>query len=111
MIYIHTAYQPMLNVIRKGRWTTYRVNEDYEQKPEQLNFSDMPEVAVELNKTDRTIYEFVLANKMITTQQVVDIVDSISTIQGALRAINRLIQKDLLEKKKQGRNYFYVLKQ
>ena len=100
----------LLNVIRKGRWTTYGINKDYEQKPEQMDFSDMPEISIELNKTDRTIYEFVLANKMITTQQVVDIVDSISTIQGALRAINRLIQKDLLEKKRQGRSCFYILK-
>ena len=99
----------MLNVIRKGRWTTYRINEDYEQQPEQLDFADMPEMPIELKKTDRIIYEFVLANKMITTQQVVDIVDTISTRQGALRAIKRLIQKGLLEQRKQGKDSFYVL--
>jgi len=36
---------------------------------------------------------------MITTQQIVDVIDTISTIQGASVAINRLIKKELLKKK------------
>lgn len=35
---------------------------------------------------------------MITTQQIVDVIDTISTIQGASVAINRLIKKELLKK-------------
>lgn len=44
------------------------------------------------------IYQYVKANGMITTQQVVDIVDAISTTQGALVAISRLMKKNLLKK-------------
>ena len=65
---------------------------------------------VDLNKTDQLIYQFVQANGMITTQQVVDIIDTISTTQGASVALNRLIKKELLEKVQQGRHVIYTLK-
>lgn len=41
---------------------------------------------------------------------MVDLVDKISTVQGASVAINRLIDKDLLKKMRQGRHVFYCLK-
>lgn len=100
----------MLITERRGRWTTYSINKDYVDQPEQLDLSDIPSYEVELNKTDQQIYQFVKANKIITTQQVVDLVDKISTVQGASVAINRLIDKDLLKKMRQGRHVFYCLK-
>ena len=96
--------------MRRGRWTTYSINKDYVDQLEQLDLSDIPSYEVELNKTDQQIYQFVKANKIITTQQVVDLVDKISTVQGASVAINRLIDKDLLKKMRQGRHVFYCLK-
>lgn len=57
----------------------------------------------------RRFGKIVMAN-IITTQQVVDLVDKISTVQGASVAINRLIDKDLLKKMRQGRHVFYCLK-
>ena len=56
------------------------------------------------------IYQFVQTNGMITTQQIVDMVDSISTVQGASVAVNRLIDKGLLVKNRQGRHVFYTIK-
>lgn len=56
------------------------------------------------------IYQYVKANGMITTQQVVGIVDAISTTQGALVAISRLMKKNLLKKNRQGKHIFYTLK-
>lgn len=100
----------MLITERRGRWTTYSINKDYVDQLEQLDLSDIPSYEVELNKTDQQIYQFVKANKIITTQQVVDLVDKISTVQGASVAINRLIDKDLLKKMRQGRHVFYCLK-
>ena len=100
----------MLIAEKRGRWTTYRINAEYEIQPEQMNLADISISKVDLNKTDQLIYQFVQANGMITTQQVVDIIDTISTIQGASVAINRLIKKGLLEKVQQGRHVFYVMK-
>jgi len=99
----------MLIAENRGRWTTYYINDSYEGHPRQLELDDIPITTVELNQTDQMIYQFVKANNIITTQQVVDISDSISTIQGAVVAINRLIKKGLLKKNRQGRHVFYTL--
>lgn len=100
----------MLNVERRGRWTTYHINKEYDIKPEQLDIKDISTKTVDLNKTDQLIYQFVKANGMITTQQVVDIIDTITTKQGASVALNRLIDKELLVSERQGRHIFYRIK-
>lgn len=100
----------MLVVERRGRWTTYQINTEYEIQPEQLELINISIPNIDLNKTDQLIYQFIQANGMITTQQVVDIIDTISTMQGASVAINRLIKKGLLVKKQQGRHVFYTTK-
>ena len=99
----------MLEVERRGRWTTYQVNANYEKQPEQMELIDVLIPKVDLNKTDQLIYQFAQANGMITTQQVVDIIDTVSTTQGASVAINRLITKGLLKKNRKGRHVFYTL--
>ena len=100
----------MLIVERRGRWTTYQINTEYEIQPEQLGLVDISISTVDLKKTDQMIYQFVQTNGMITTQQIVDMVDSISTVQGASVAVNRLIDKGLLVKNRQGRHVFYTIK-
>jgi len=100
----------LLIIERKGRWTTYCINDDYVIQSEQLHVDDISIAEKNLNKTDQLIYQFVQANGLITTQQVLDIIDTISTMQGASVAINRLINKDLLKKERQGRHVYYVLK-
>ena len=104
------AEKNMLVVERRGRWTTYQINTEYEIQPEQLGLVDISISTVDLKKTDQMIYQFVQTNGMITTQQSVDMVDSISTVQGASVAVNRLIDKGLLEKNRQGRHVFYTIK-
>lgn len=100
----------MLIVERRGRWTTYQINTEYEIQPEQLELVDISTATVDLKKTDQLIYQFVQTNGMITTQQIVDMIDSISTTQGASVAVNRLISKGLLVKNRQGRHVFYTIK-
>lgn len=100
----------MLIAERRGRWTTYQINGEYEIQPEQMKLVNISIPKIDLNKTDQLIYRFVQANGMITTQQVVDIVDTISTMQGASVALNRLIKKELLKKVRQGRHVIYILK-
>ena len=99
----------MLGVANRGRWTTYYINTKYSSVPQQLELNDITTTTIDLNQTDQLIYEYVKANGMITSQQVVDIIDTISTKQGASVAINRLIDKDLLKKNRQGRHIFYTL--
>ena len=100
----------MLTSEHRGRWTTYSINKNYVQQPEQMELSDVLVSKIELNSTDQQIYEFIQANKMITTQQVVDMVEKISTLQGASVALKRLMEKKLIKKERKGRHIYYCLK-
>ena len=93
----------------RGRWSTYYINSDYVKNPAQIDISAIIDKSVELNATDKQIFDFVKINGMITTQQVVDITPSIGTTSGASVALNRLIEKGLMKKKRQGRHIFYTL--
>ncbi len=88
----------MLIAEKHGRWTTYYINTEYKSFPEQLELNDISTAVVDLNQTDQLIYQYVKVNGMITTQEVVNTIDTITTVQGASVAINRLIKKDLLKK-------------
>ena len=97
----------MLLVSPNGRWTTYRLNEEYKAQAEQLNLYDIPPSQPDLIDTDQLIYEFICENGFITTQQVVAIT-RITTTAGASIALDRLIKKELVEKKRNGRHIYYV---
>ena len=43
----------MLIVERRGRWTTYQINAEYEKQPEQMELVDALIPKVDLNKTDQ----------------------------------------------------------
>lgn len=97
----------MLLVSPNGRWTTYRLNEEYKAHPEQLDLYDIPPSRPDLIDTDQLIYEFICENGFITTQQVVAIT-RITTTAGASIALNRLIKKEMVKKKRNGRHIYYV---
>lgn len=100
----------MLIADKKGRWTSYRINTDYEISTEQLYLSDIPIKKVELkNETDRLIYEYICMNGFITVHQVLE-TTKITTTQGANVALGRLIQLGLIVKVRQGRYFIYQLK-
>lgn len=101
----------MLIADKKGRWTSYRINMDYDMEPEQLHFSDIPLDMIDLkNETDRQIYEYICTNGFITVHQILDIT-KITTQQGASVALNRLIKANLVVKRRQGRQFIYLKKQ
>lgn len=104
----HLVEYGMLIPERKGRWTTYRINNEYVIQPEQMTIQDMTAPEMILNETDQKIYDYVKANGMITSQQVVDIT-TISTLQGASVALNRMIKRGLLTKQRKGRHIYYIL--
>ncbi len=100
----------MLIVDKKGRWTSYKINTDYDIKPEQLQISDIAPDIIELrNETDKQIYEYIRTNGFITVHQVLDIT-KITTQQGASVALKRLIKVNLITKKRQGRQFIYCPK-
>lgn len=97
----------MLTANKKGRWTDYRLNEDYEIQPEQVDLMDihLPQITFK-NETDRVIYEYTKANGFITTAQVIQIT-RISTRQGAVFALDRLINRGLLRSSGKGKSTIY----
>ena len=100
----------MLIADKKGRWTSYRINESYERQPKQLEFKDINTADKKFkNATDQAIYEYIRANGFITTKQIMDIT-RINTHQGASVALKRLIDNDLVVKTRKGRQVIYQLK-
>ena len=89
------------------RWTSYRLNTDYQIAAEQVEISDITNQHVTFkNETDRIIYEYAKTNGFITSAQVQQIT-SIKSRQGASVALNRLIKRDLLRMNKKGKLTIY----
>lgn len=100
----------MLIADKKGRWTSYRLNTNYEVQPKQIKIEDLTWTEVPLkNNTDQTIYNYIQANSFITTHQIVEIT-SITTTQGASIALGRLMKAGLVEKVRKGKHFIYQLK-
>lgn len=100
----------MLIADKKGRWTSYRLNEIYEIQQEQFEFRDIHHKEVMLqNETDQCIYEYIKANGFVTTQQVVEIT-KITTTQGASVALGRMMKQNLIKKVRRGKHFIYELK-
>lgn len=96
----------LLLMNHKGRWTTYRLNREY-QRTETM---PEPEITVSealgLNPTDRLIYEYLCENELITKKQIKEIT-RIKSDEGARTAVLRLMKKDLIEKMRRGRFVYY----
>ena len=99
----------MLLVTPNGRWTTYRLNEEYQIKMDNQISIRIEDTKPVLYETDRIIYDFICANEFITTKQILTITP-ITTGAGASIAINRLIKKGLVKKMRSGRHIYYVKK-
>lgn len=94
---------------RKGRWTSYHINEEYTVPDQQIDIIDFPaENVVFKNKTDRAIYQYISTNGFITTHQIINLTN-ITTQGGASAAINRLIQRGLVKKVRKGKHVIYEL--
>ncbi len=99
----------MLIANKKGRWTDYRLNEEYEIQPEQFQQMEFSTPEPELrNETDRMIYRYIRTNGFITTHQVLEIT-RIGTPQGANVALGRLMKMGLIIKIRKGRQFIYQL--
>lgn len=88
--------QKMLVADKKGRWTSYRLNEDYVIEAEQCRI-DIPVTEPEFkNDSDRAIYEYIQSNGFITVEQVIQIT-RITSREGARKALARLIDRKLVQ--------------
>lgn len=102
--------QGMLVAERKGRWSSYKLNEDYEQQVEQVSMEDIPQQDVKFRcESDRIIYEYIQSNGFVTVHQILEITN-ITTRQGASVALGRLMSADLVKKVRKGRQFIYQLK-
>lgn len=99
----------MLIADKKGRWTSYILNEEYQIQDEQLDIEEIQSREIVFrNDTDRIIYEYIRANDFITSHQILDIT-RINTTQGANVALGRLIDMGLIKKIRKGRQFIYQL--
>jgi predicted HTH transcriptional regulator len=99
----------ILIAIRKGRWTSYRLNTDYIIPGEQLQVEDVSAEISFRNDTDKIIYQYIVTNGFITTPQILGIT-KIKTTQGANVALGRLMNANLIKKVRKGRQFIYELK-
>lgn len=94
---------------KNGRWSSYRLNNDYQIPSEQLHLDFQVDEIEFKNKTDRAIYEYIKTNGFITSKQVLGIT-RIRTSQGVNIALGRLMKAGLIQKKRTGKQYIYELK-
>ena len=94
---------------KNGRWSSYRLNNDYQIPSEQLHLDFQVDDIEFKNKTDRAIYEYIKTNGFITSKQVFGIT-RIRTSQGVNIALGRLMKAGLIQKKRIGKQYIYELK-
>lgn len=108
-ILIRLTELKMLVAVNKRRWTTYHINDGFGQIDLQVDYSD-PKLPIDsLNSTDQAIIKLIQAKRRIKSVDVVENVDDVSTVQGAVKAINRLIDRGIVEKCRQGRSIYYQL--
>lgn len=99
----------MLLANKKGRWTDYRLNEDYKAQAEQFQKVEITSSAVQfLNDTDKIVYDYIRTNGFITIPQIIEIT-RIRTQQGANTAIRRLMKSGLVVRVSEGRQFVYQL--
>ena len=100
----------MLVPDRKGRWTSYHLNEEYVIRPEQMELIDIQPGDISFkNETDKAIFDYIRTNGFITANQVLGIT-RIKTTQGANVALGRLIKAGLVVMVRKGRHIIYQLK-
>ena len=108
-ILIRLTELKMLVAVNKRRWTTYHINDGFGQIDLQVDYSD-PKLPIDsLNSTDQAIINLIQAKGRIKSVDVVENVDDVSTVQGAVKAINRLIDRGIVQKCRQGRSIYYQL--
>ena len=90
-----------------GRWRRYSINERFSIPPEQINLTVDEQIDFKID-TDKIIYNYIKTNGFITAQQVITST-KLTSKSGAVKALNRLIDEQLIKKVRRGRQITYVL--
>lgn len=97
----------MLIIDLKGRWTSYKINNNYQKEKDQIEDKLLEDDNLKFNnESDKIIYEYICVNGFITSKQVTEIT-KIKTSQGANLALGRLMKKGLISKIRKGRSFIY----
>ena len=96
----------MLVVNSKGRWSTYKINNDFVKLQPEISEDVLQEYPNLLRGNTKIVFDYICANGFITTQMVIEIT-SITTLAGASALLNRLIDAKLVEKVQMGRHFIY----
>ena len=90
-----------------GRWRRYSINERFSIPPEQIDLTVDEQIDFKID-TDKIIYNYIKINGFITAQQVITST-KLTSKSGAVKALNRLIDEQLIKKVRRGRQITYVL--
>ena len=90
-----------------GRWRRYSINERFTIPPEQIDLTVNEQINFKID-TDKIIYNYIKTNGFITAQQVITST-KLTSKSGAVKALNRLIDEQLIKKVRRGRQITYVL--
>lgn len=90
-----------------GRWRRYSINERFSIPPEQIDLTVDEQIDFKID-TDKIIYNYIKTNGFITAQQVITST-KLTSKSGAVKALNRLIDEQLIKKVRRGRQITYVL--
>ena len=90
-----------------GRWRRYSINERFTIPPEQIDLTVNEQINFKID-TDKIIYNYIKINGFITAQQVITST-KLTSKSGAVKALNRLIDEQLIKKVRKGRQITYVL--
>ena len=90
-----------------GRWRRYSINERFTIPPEQIDLTVDEQIDFKID-TDKIIYNYIKTNGFITAQQVITST-KLTSKSGAVKALNRLIDEQLIKKVRKGRQITYVL--
>lgn len=90
-----------------GRCRRYSINERFTIPPEQIDLTVNEQINFKID-TDKIIYNYIKINGFITAQQVITST-KLTSKSGAVKALNRLIDEQLIKKVRKGRQITYVL--
>ena len=91
-----------------GRWRRYSINEQFNIPPKQIDLTVAKKTFDFKIDTDKTIYNYIKTNGFITAQQVITST-KLTSKSGAVKALNRLIDEQVIKKVRKGRQIIYIL--
>lgn len=109
-ILLELVHKNILTFDKNGRWRRYSINEQFVIPSEQLDLSIDRKTAELKIDTDKIIYNYIKTNGFITAQQVI-MSTKLTSKSGAVKALNRLIDEELIKKVRKGRQIIYILKE